>query len=132
MRSRDVVNVPSQAEKPASIDSPPSKVQLPANTEPASAPPKDDSASAFGTFRGRVIDAVTRKPVREFKLEFQGTQVTNRGGVVVKMVEEVPGMQTFRTADGRFEWQYLPPGSWDVTASARGYQRFELTRLAPH
>src|SRR6185503_11554056 len=101
MRPHDAVNVPSQAEAPASIDSPPAKAQRPANMTSASALTTDDSVSAFGTFRGRVIDAVTRKPVREFKLEFQGTRATTGGGVEVKMANEVPGMQAFRTADGR-------------------------------
>ena len=49
--------------------------------------------------------------------------------VTTAWTKRLPGMQTFRTADGRFEWQHVPPGSWDVTASARGYQRFELIRL---
>jgi hypothetical protein len=37
--------------------------------------------------------------------------------------------RTFQTEDGRFEWQYVVPGTWTVTASARGYQRFELGNL---
>lgn len=79
-------------------------------------------ATAFGTFRGRVIDAATREPVREFELTFVGTQPTKVG-------DEAPGARKFRTDDGRFEWQYLPPGRWRVTAEATGYQRFQLFDL---
>jgi hypothetical protein len=32
----------------------------------------------------------------------------------------------FRTKDGRFEWRGIPPQLWMITASARGYQRFDL------
>ena len=86
------------------------------------APLTGDPASSFGTLRGKVIDAVTHEPVREFELEFQGTQATKVG-------EEAPGARTFRTVDGRFAWEYLPPGNWTVTASASGYQRFVLVGL---
>jgi hypothetical protein len=78
--------------------------------------------SAFSTFRGRVIDAATRKPIREFEVEFHGTQKTKVG-------KEAPGARTFKSDDGRFEWDYLPPGAWTVTASAAGYQRFDLMSL---
>jgi Carboxypeptidase regulatory-like domain len=81
-----------------------------------------DPATAFATFRGRVVDAVTRAPVREFELTFVGTQQTKVG-------DEAPGSRKFRTNDGRFEWQYLPPGRWSVIADAQGYQRFEIEGL---
>ena len=124
MRTDDAVNAPSRPETLVSIDSPPAKAQLPASPEAASdsAPFTGDRASSFGTLRGRVIDAVTREPVREFELEFHGTQATKVG-------DEAPGARTFRTVDGRFAWEYLPPGNWTVTASARGYQRFVLIGL---
>lgn len=124
MRPDDAVNAPSRLERPASADSPPAKAQLPAIAEAASdiAPSADNSASTFGTLRGRVIDALTREPVREFELEFHGTQAT-------KMGNEASRARTFRTVDGRFEWEYLSPGNWTVTVSARGYQRFELIGL---
>jgi hypothetical protein len=106
-------------------------VEAPARPIPAAAPavepaPDDatvtNPATAFGTFRGRVIDAATRAPVREFELTFLGTQPTKVG-------DEAPGARKFRTPDGRFEWQFLPPGRWRVTAEASGYQRFELADL---
>ena len=119
MRPDDAVNAPPDPEGLSSIDSPPARAQLPAIAEAASdiAP-----STAFGTLRGRVIDAVTRKPVREFEVQFHGTQATKVG-------DEAPGARTFRTVDGRFQWEYLPPGDWTLTASAPGYQRFELIGL---
>ncbi len=124
MSPDEAVNAPPDAEKPASGASPAASVQLPSLAEAASdvAPSTAKSASAFGTLRGCVIDALTRKPVQEFEVQFQGTQATKVG-------DEAPGARTFRTVDGRFEWEYLPPGTWTVTASAPGYQRFELIGL---
>lgn len=124
MRADDTVSAPPRPELRASVDSSPAKAQLPASAEAASGIPSavDKSASAFGVFRGRIVDAVTRKPVREFELEFHGTQPTKVG-------DEAPGARTFQTRDGRFAWEYLPPGNWTVTASARGYQRFALFDL---
>ncbi len=117
-------NAPPDAEKTVSVASPTERVQLPSRAESASdpAPSTRKSASAFGTLRGRVVDALTRKPVQEFEVQFLGTQPTKVG-------DEAPGARTFRTVDGRFEWEYLPPGTWTVTASAPGYQRFELIGL---
>jgi protocatechuate 3,4-dioxygenase beta subunit len=89
-------------------------------------PAKTSSASAlsasFSTFRGRIIDAATRQPVREFVVEFLGTQPTKKG-------DEAPGARTFTSEDGRFEWDFLPPGQWAVTISASGYQRFDVVPL---
>lgn len=77
--------------------------------------------SASSTFRGRVIDAMTREPVREFELAFAEW---GRG-----RSPEPPGPRKFSTTDGRFEWPSLPPGLWTVTATAIGYQRFAVTDL---
>ncbi len=78
-------------------------------------------APAFATLRGRVIDAATRKAVREFELRFAEWGRTAPD-------QDVPAAQKFRTDDGRFEWQRLPPGQWGLIAEAAGYQRF-LTDL---
>ena len=105
---RQPVAVPV-AEAPAT---PPAIEAPPAPEEPA-----PDSSASFGTFRGRVIDAATREPLREFELTFLGSAETKVG-------YEAPGTRKFSANDGRFEWQYLPPGSWNVTADAPGYRRF--------
>ena len=120
----EAANARPDAERHASVASPPVTMQLPLPVEAASevTPYSRKAASAFGTLRGRVIDAVTRKPVRDFDVQFQGTQATKVG-------DEAPGARTFRTVDGRFEWEYLPPGTWNFAASAPGYQRFEFIGL---
>jgi hypothetical protein len=74
--------------------------------------------TAASTFRGRVIDAMTREPVREFELAF-----------VPSAQPKPPVARKFSTTDGRFEWKSLPAGQWTVTADAAGYQRFALTDL---
>lgn len=78
--------------------------------------------SAFGSFRGRVIDAVARMPVRTFEVRFLGARAA--GSVL-----EPPGSRKFEAPDGRFEWQRLPPGDWHVAVSAPGFQRFELVNM---
>lgn len=119
LHSQETPVTPQQiVETPApAIPAVPPAVEPAADNAAATAP-----ATAFGTFRGRVIDAATREPVREFELTFLGTQPTKVG-------DEAPGARKFRTDDGRFEWQYLPPGRWRVTAEATGYQRFQLVDL---
>ena len=109
---------PTSVHAVSASSQPPESIQI--TSEIASGPTLD--ASRFGTLRGRVIDAVTWQPVQEFEVQFHGTQRT-------KMGDEAPGMRTFKSADGRFEWEYLPPGKWMVTASAPGYQRFETSGL---
>ena len=69
----------------------------------------ESPAPAFATFRGRVVDAATREPVREFELKFMRAQRTPAD-------DEDPGARKFRADDGRFEWQDLPAGQWSVTA----------------
>jgi hypothetical protein len=122
MHQPNAPNAPPEIQRLDSQDSAPATAQPPANI-PASASAKTPSrvatASNFGTLRGRVIDAVTRKPVHEFDVQFHGTHQTKVG-------EEAPGARHFQSDTGRFEWEYLPPGEWAVTASAAGYQRFEL------
>jgi protocatechuate 3,4-dioxygenase beta subunit len=123
MRADEAVDTPPRADDLASVESGPTKTQPPAGVEPAAdtAPSPDKPASAFGTLRGRVIDAITRKPVREFELAFDRSRAIRAG--------EVPDARGFRTVDGRFAWESLPTGRWTITASARGYQRFELIGL---
>lgn len=96
---------------------------------PTAAPepsPVDRPSAARGTLRGRVIDAATGDPVREFEVEFHVLRSRQPG-------EENPGVRTFRSEDGRFEWPNLLARTWMVTARASGYQRFELMDLQiPH
>jgi hypothetical protein len=123
LRPEQTVREPEATQPSAVVDSRPAETPAPRVTDspPASAKPR--SQSGFATFRGRVIDAATRKAIREFEVQFHGAQPTKVG-------EEAPGARTFKSDDGRFEWEYLPPGNWTVTAKATGYQRFELPGLA--
>jgi hypothetical protein len=74
-----------------------------------------------GVFRGRLINAVTRQPVRDFDLEFQPARRTPNS--------PQPSLQSFRTKDGRFQARGIPADTWAVYATARGYQRFELPEV---
>ena len=80
MRAEDAAIAPAQPEALASIDSPAPSSST-ATTQPpaiaAAAAETRNYASAFGPFRGRVLDAVTRDPVREFTLHFQGTDLVD-------------------------------------------------------
>jgi Carboxypeptidase regulatory-like domain len=123
MRSQPAMHAAARAESAAASDR---STSIPAPTPASTASPSKSTASSddasFGTFRGRVINAATREPVREFEVAFHGSQPTKAG-------DEAPGSQTFRAENGRFEWQYLVPGTWRVTVSARGYQIFALRDL---
>jgi len=63
-----------------------------------------------GALRGRVEDSDTARPLSDFRIRLA------RGS------EE----KSFRSNDGSFEWQGLPPGRWTVVAQAPGYQRTSL------
>jgi hypothetical protein len=78
------------------------------------------NAGSSGHFRGRVIDAVTRQPVRAFEVTFHPQRRTR---------DAEPSVHTFQTKDGRFDAR-LPPGVWNVFVTASGYQRFELPDVA--
>jgi carboxypeptidase family protein len=90
--------------------------------EPAkAAATPSDPGPALSAFRGRVIDAASREPVREFQLRFAEWGRTSN--------QKTPGPQKFQTDDGRFEWQQLPPGHWMMIAEAAGYQPFFLQSI---
>lgn len=91
-----------------------------APTDPTPAP----AATTGGTFRGRVIDAVTCQPVREFEIRL--TRVQDRGETYR---EEAPLTRTFKSSSGRFSWSDIKPSRWTVILSAHGYQQFELAEF---
>jgi hypothetical protein len=89
-------------------------------TKTVVASPADETSSRkFGTLRGRVFDAISNEPVREFEIRFPGILVTEQ-----KI--QTPSPRKFRSDDGRFEWSNLPPARWAVSTKARGYQQFLL------
>lgn len=74
-----------------------------------------------GVFRGRVIDAATRKPVpQQFEVRLARIQ---RGP---EIREEQPITQTFQSDTGRFAWKDAPAGTWNVTVAASRYQHFRV------
>src|ERR1044072_4572809 len=83
-------------------------------TAPTTTPatPSTDS----GTFRGRVVDAVTRQPVPEFEVQLMRIPTPPVIG------DEPKVAQTFQSTDGRFAWQRAPAGKWNVTVTASRYQ----------
>lgn len=112
-------------------DEPPAAVASPAYTPPEQSletsaaverASPDTPSQGFGTLRGRVVDAVTGDPVREFGVVFHIDRSAQYGS-------EPQDERRFRSEDGKFEWPYLVPGIWTVTASASGYQRFMLPRV---
>jgi carboxypeptidase family protein len=100
-RQQDVLGVTAQAS---------------VTTAAASAAP----STTTGTLRGRLIDAVTRQPVKEFEVKLRRVQ----HGPVWR--EEEPLTQTFQSDAGRFSWNNVPPETWRVTVSAHGYLQFDL------
>ncbi|MET0535011.1 MAG: carboxypeptidase-like regulatory domain-containing protein [Steroidobacter sp.] len=123
-RSNDAEHASEKVATIAAVENPPlESATPPAIVQPASvAAPVASNPTNVGMLRGRVIDAGTRQPVREFELEFFGSRDA-------RAVNEIPGARKFNTKDGRFEWPDLPTRHWMLKASARGYQRFELDDL---
>lgn len=107
--------VQSQPEKvePASVEA----AALSAPTRP-SAPP---SATAAG-FRGRIIDAVTRQPVKEF--DVQMIRIRREA-----YTEDEPITRHFESATGSFLWADVAAGAWRAAVTAPGYQQFNLGDL---
>lgn len=107
--------VQPQAEKAA----PTSAASVAQETAEESSPPT--SATATG-FRGRIIDAVTRQPVPEFKVQL--IRVEREA-----YAEDPPLTRAFRSATGRFVWKDVAAGDWRATVSAPGYQMFNVDEL---
>ena len=82
------------------------------------------AAATTSTLRGRLIDAVTRRPVAQ---EFTVRLVRMRRGPEWR--EEQPLERTFQSEKGRFAWSDVPADTWKATVSAHGYQQFDLGEL---
>ena len=70
-------------------------------------------------FRGHIIDAVTRQPVKEF--EVQLIRVRRDA-----YTEDQPITRNFKSATGRFTWTDVAAGTWRAAVSAPGYQMFNV------
>ena len=86
-------------------------------------PTASTTAAAPSGFRGRVVDAVTRQPVKEFEIELLEMQRPDMPG-------KSQAKQTFRSADGRFAWQQAPVGKWGVRVAAPHYQQFRIASVS--
>jgi hypothetical protein len=102
------------------VEPPTIEAAAPNVAAPLSAPP---SATPTG-FRGRIIDAVTRQPVKEF--EVQLIRVRREAGV---SREDQPIIQSFKSATGRFTWADVAAGTWRAVVSAPGYRMFNVDDL---
>jgi hypothetical protein len=98
---------------------PPPVAEATANTAPNAT-----AAAPGGTFRGRVVDAVTRHAVEKFEITLAGVA---EGHIVG---DEPRVAKTFTTTDGRFAWRQAPAGNWNVTIAAPRYQHFHLDNLS--
>ncbi len=85
-------------------------------------PTASTTAAAPSGFRGRVVDAVTRQPVKEFEIGSWNAATDIPGKSQAK--------QTFRSADGRFAWQQAPVGKWGVRVAAPHYQQFRIASVS--
>ena len=88
------------------------------------ATPSTVSSAASGGLRGKVIDAVTRQPVKQFEvrmIRYWRDDETFR-------VDE-PITKTFQVETGQFAWTDLAASSWRGAVQAPGYQLFDLKEL---
>ncbi len=90
----------------------------------AEATPSATAAAPGGTFRGRVLDAVTRQPLVKYEVTLAGVPKRHIIG------NEPRVTKTFESSDGRFAWKQAPVGDWNVTVVAPRYQHFHLDGLS--
>jgi hypothetical protein len=89
----------------------------------APATPSTPSRTPATGFHGRVVDAVTRQPVKEFDIEMipvQGDYIISDEGLVSRH---------FTSGTGRFSWTDLAAGTWHAAIKAPGYQQFNVDKL---
>jgi hypothetical protein len=93
-------------------------------------PPAEDLSLVLkttGTIRGRVEDAGTNRPVTDFTASYTGPRGGGFGGM--RLVTGDESENAFQSADGTFELTDVPPGKWNVTASAPGYRPAEVAGI---
>jgi hypothetical protein len=86
-------------------------------------PPTIEAASRSSPtptgFRGHIIDAVTRQPVKEFEVQLIRIRRDAH-------TEEEPITRSFKSATGRFIWTDVAAGTWRAAVSAPGYRMFNV------
>lgn len=81
-----------------------------------------------GGVKGTVLDAESGSPVTEFEVSYEPDRPGARGGMVVRMVARGgprAGSGTGKrveSEDGSFLLEDVPPGTWQVSVKAKGYQ----------
>jgi len=109
MSTRHVVEAQSDKVEPPTIE---------AAAPNVAAPPSSPTPTGF---RGRIIDAVTRQPVKEFDVRLarihREAQTYN---------EDEPIARSFESATGRFTWTDVAAGTWRAAVSAPGYRMFNV------
>lgn len=80
-----------------------------------------------GGVKGTVVDAESGNPVTEFDVSYEADRPGARGGMVIRMVTRGPGGGRERgthveSEDGAFLLEDVPPGTWQVSVDAKGYQ----------
>lgn len=125
--SRQWTSAPNPVPASASIATrqlvePQTEKVVPASAEAAtlSDPATPPSATATG-FRGRIIDAVTRQPVKEFEV-----QLIRVRREAYSRDEDEPITRSFRSMTGHFSWDDVAVGTWRAAVTAPGYQMFNL------
>jgi hypothetical protein len=78
-------------------------------------PPSGSSSD----LRGRIIDAITREPIKEFEVQLIRLRPE-------AYTEDEPITRSFATSAGRFTWTDLAAGTWRAAISAPGYQMFNV------
>jgi hypothetical protein len=104
------------------LGSQPAKAQPPSIQAAAPNVNASTSSATPPDFRGRIIDAVTRRPIEEF--EIQLIRVRRDA-----YTEDQPITRNFSSATGRFTWPDVAAGTWRAAISAPGYQMFNLADL---
>jgi len=78
-----------------------------------------------GSIAGLVVDAASGRPITDYEVSYEPAQ--ERGGGAIRMVMRMAGQGRGTTTpvhaeDGVFQLDQVPAGSFEVKASARGYQ----------
>lgn len=121
----DPLPVPATISTRQPLEPQPDKVKPPtieAVAPNVAAPPSAPSSAPRNGFRGHVIDAVTRQPVKEF--EVQLIRVRRDA-----YTEDQPITRSFKSATGHFTWADVAAGTWRAAVSGPGYQMFNVDDL---
>jgi hypothetical protein len=108
------VEVQPEAAEPPPVASPAASARSPVSP----------AAANTGTFRGKVLDATTRKPLKAFDVQL--TRIITEESVTRA---DASITKSFEAATGRFAWKDLTPSIWSVEVSARGYQHFFIREV---